>query len=561
MAFVFVPPFEEGDRQTNTDTGVEYVYKDGAWRALGSSISDQFDVLDERYVNIDGDKMTGALQVEKSQLRFVKEDGTNQLRIIPNDGSGADYYTNIYSHNGGGIRFRAAPGNTSDNYGTGIIIETADHTINGVNYTERTSILQLQTPTKDGHAANKWYVDNAIGNIDLDAYLPLTGGTLTGELISTRTDGDDSNYVFSVRAKALETGKQTAFRVTNEGKVKAGHDTSHPFIADQDNDVITQAYLKLYYLPLSGGTMNNGISFRHPSSQTRAFLDFKNDQVANQVSEIIVRRPFNANGGVNSDGTTSPNGTGGLDLRIFANSDQSRLRVMTGSGASTETLRITGGGNGKQIHSFSSIELCGGDSARQTIWAKSGIVGNLSYSGNADSNIRLSWGANKVWIKNSTLDLTGNQIIGIDEPTDTNHAATKNYVDTQVAAIDTSINAGRPPGLRFNFGNGTSAVGVSSFNYYSDSGQLKLRISLNSMDGKWHDGGKTQDFNYGSSQLFSIYDIPDPSQPTRWKITRHGTFSRVDFHANDILVWVTNHYTNGSFTANEKYYITLAGFF
>ena len=72
--------------------------------------------------------------------------------------SGTDYYTNIYSQNG--QRFRAAPGNTSDNYGTGIIVETANHTINGVDYTEKTSILQLQTPTRDGHAANKWYVDD-----------------------------------------------------------------------------------------------------------------------------------------------------------------------------------------------------------------------------------------------------------------------------------------------------------------------------------------------------------------------------------------------------------------
>ena len=42
MAFVFVPNadggFDEGDRQTNPDTGVEYIYIDGAWRALGPDI-------------------------------------------------------------------------------------------------------------------------------------------------------------------------------------------------------------------------------------------------------------------------------------------------------------------------------------------------------------------------------------------------------------------------------------------------------------------------------------------------------------------------------------------
>ena len=55
MAFTFIEPFEEGDRQTNTDTGVEYIYVDGAWRALGPKIEDEFPTLDDRYVNKTGD--------------------------------------------------------------------------------------------------------------------------------------------------------------------------------------------------------------------------------------------------------------------------------------------------------------------------------------------------------------------------------------------------------------------------------------------------------------------------------------------------------------------------
>ena len=46
MAFIFVPgpdgSFTEGDRQVNPDTGVEYCYIDGAWRALGPKIEDEF---------------------------------------------------------------------------------------------------------------------------------------------------------------------------------------------------------------------------------------------------------------------------------------------------------------------------------------------------------------------------------------------------------------------------------------------------------------------------------------------------------------------------------------
>ena len=35
MAFIFDPNPSEGDRQTNDETGVEYIFTDGAWRALG----------------------------------------------------------------------------------------------------------------------------------------------------------------------------------------------------------------------------------------------------------------------------------------------------------------------------------------------------------------------------------------------------------------------------------------------------------------------------------------------------------------------------------------------
>ena len=69
MAFIFVPnadgSFTEGDKQTNPDTGVEYIYVDGAWRALGPKIEDEFDTLDERYVNKTGDVMTGGLLHKK----------------------------------------------------------------------------------------------------------------------------------------------------------------------------------------------------------------------------------------------------------------------------------------------------------------------------------------------------------------------------------------------------------------------------------------------------------------------------------------------------------------
>ena len=97
MAFQFVPnaegKFEEGMRQTNPETGIEYIFVEGAWRPLGPKIEDEFEKLDERYVNIDGDTMTGQLKLEQTQLAAVKADGTQQYKINPNT---SDYYTNSF---------------------------------------------------------------------------------------------------------------------------------------------------------------------------------------------------------------------------------------------------------------------------------------------------------------------------------------------------------------------------------------------------------------------------------------------------------------------------------
>ena len=191
MAFIFVPNaeggFDEGDRQTNPDTGVEYIYISGAWRALGPDISNEFPELDERYVNKAGDTMTGNLMVGNSRnLIFKKADGSNQFSINPNVNS--DYFTNIYTFNSldgnGGVRFRVSQdqGVAPSSYDTLVSLSGIKQDIGGVEYTGTLALNRVQTPTDPDQAANKWYVDNAVGNVDLSEYLPLAGGTMTGDL-------------------------------------------------------------------------------------------------------------------------------------------------------------------------------------------------------------------------------------------------------------------------------------------------------------------------------------------------------------------------------------------
>ena len=139
MAFIFVPnadgSFTEGDRQTNPDTGVEYIYIDGAWRALGPKIQDEFDTLDGRYVKLESTSILG------------------------------DYY-----------RLRG-PNAAGTGFNSFVTITDGEQKLYNV---------ALAEDTNTGWAASvqyvQNYVQNAVGDVDLSEYLPLAGGTMTGDL-------------------------------------------------------------------------------------------------------------------------------------------------------------------------------------------------------------------------------------------------------------------------------------------------------------------------------------------------------------------------------------------
>jgi len=174
MAFVFVPNagggFDEGMRQTNPETEVEYIYTDGAWRPLGPKIEDQFDVLDERYINQDGDIMHGELKFDHG------ESTPANILIYPNI---ADSSSSIYALNSATLRIRTLEGENRAR-GSSTHIAVGKNSLDGE---PETNIYHLQDPTSELHGANKRYVDEQIENINLDGeYLPLAGGDMTGDL-------------------------------------------------------------------------------------------------------------------------------------------------------------------------------------------------------------------------------------------------------------------------------------------------------------------------------------------------------------------------------------------
>ena len=93
-----------------------------------------------------------------STITFARgADKLNQFKISPNGNT--DYATNIYSLNGGQMRFRTShTSQESDNVGSHIILDSAGGT-------PETKIYNVVTPTNDKMAANKAYVDAQGGGI------------------------------------------------------------------------------------------------------------------------------------------------------------------------------------------------------------------------------------------------------------------------------------------------------------------------------------------------------------------------------------------------------------
>ena len=92
----------------------------------------------------------------KSSLKFKRGDAKTgpQYKISLNDGT--DYSTNIFSMQGGQMRFRTSHTDSeSDHKGSHIILDP-----NGG--TPETKIYHVVTPTREDHAANKQYVDDQV---------------------------------------------------------------------------------------------------------------------------------------------------------------------------------------------------------------------------------------------------------------------------------------------------------------------------------------------------------------------------------------------------------------
>ena len=263
MAFIFVPnadgSFTEGDKQTNPDTGVEYVFIEGAWRALGPDIADEFPELDNRYVKKAGDTMTGRLTAPRIAVEgTILESG----RVFEAQFDGT---TNAWINANGQVRSNFV---VDDN-------------------------AEFKTLT------TKQYVDDKVGGAD---YLPLTGGTLTGttrirgaSFFVNDSDGNEvirlqeSGFVRSLdmfRCQRDVDGPAFQARIGTESNAEIRTNGSAFFkgtvnmnsnkitnvtTPTSNDDAANKSYVDTKageYLPLSGGTLTSSLKIQRGTDKT-----------------------------------------------------------------------------------------------------------------------------------------------------------------------------------------------------------------------------------------------------------------------------------------------------
>ena len=118
-------------------------------------------------------------------------------------------------------------------------------------------------------------LDDGIDPGQLTDFVRKSGDTMDGHLKVTNPSKTDGTYLFSVEAQGLPyQNKKVAFRVTADGKVKAGHDTSNAFIASSNNDVVTKKFTDDKLVKKSGDEMTGKLTITKPAQDnpTNSFI-------------------------------------------------------------------------------------------------------------------------------------------------------------------------------------------------------------------------------------------------------------------------------------------------
>jgi hypothetical protein len=288
---------------------------------------------------------------------------------------------------------------------------------------------------------------------------------------------------------------------------------------------------------------------------------FLNSPVAADVTYISFA-PFDANG--NATKPTNPD-----DIVEFIESSGFR-----NAGDITRYKAISGDSNALVVEYLSGINDFEVDEAEEVYvypqnqdlasieYVDDSLTSKLNNSGSNQLPDDTDWKVKQVNAegKNKTLiHSVGGQlgVYNLKEPVESHHAATKAYVDAHTSGISAS----RPPGLRFMCSIVNLPNGYFQWWVKESTGNQHLELSTTDRDGiAWGTNTPREDVKYTDKQSFTIWEVSGGG----WKMKVTGTISRIDFHPDHALCYVSSKTAlNGGNFANGSgpYFITISGIF
>ncbi len=355
---------------------------------------------------------------------------------------------------------------------------------------------------------------------------------------------------------------------TLEGRVSQGEDTQKAIVAQIEKSLEDQAKIvaKVEELSITKGAVSRyTVKGTEINVATRNGELYVNSPNAADVTYISFA-PFDSNGQ-----TTKP--TNPDDIIEFVEAvgarnagDVTRYKAISGD-SNALTVEYLSGVNDFEVDESEEVyiypqnqEGVSQDYVDQGLSSKLGNSGANQLPDDTDWKVKqqTSEGKNKTLI-HSVGGVLG--VYNLKEPVESHHAATKAYVDAKSSSNTDNggISASRPPGLKFMCSIVNLPNGYFQWWVKESTGNQHLELATTDRDGiAWGTNTPREDVRYSDNVPFTIWEVSGGG----WKMKVTGTISRIDFHPDHALCYVSsNTALNGGNFANGSgpYYITISG--
>lgn len=199
-----------------------------------------------------------------------------------------------------------------------LTLETSDLSLNS---TGTTKIHNVANPTAATDAANKQYVDSvAGGGGEGGPYLPLTGGTLSGNLtvnspassrnLTLSTDNTSSIISSTDTSGSRQLISLQCSELSLEGSSGSTVNIKNLSAPVNNNDAVNKSYADTKYFPKSGGTINGAVQIMEPDYIGNLIVNtsdvnvktIASDDAGNQIDLDVFAKSINLSGGPKSGG-------------------------------------------------------------------------------------------------------------------------------------------------------------------------------------------------------------------------------------------------------------------